>query len=133
MSSAALPEFHAGQCWRYASPVGHDSSRILIGAVVSFQDREPIVCCAVTNAQRLLPSGEVDTVLLPFLPMSASALAATVTDLEGEALLPGEFAAALAEWQGDPRGLAAFTVPFEGRLDVMVARQMVEIADRKAG
>jgi len=133
MSSGPLPEFHAGQCWRYSPPQGHDSSRILIGAVISFQDREPIVCCAVTDVQRLLPSGEVETVLLPFLPMSASALAATVTGIEGEAALPAEFAVALSEWQEDPRGLAAFTVPFEGRLDLMVARQMVEIADRKAG
>lgn len=133
MADAGGPDFRAGQCWCYATPAGHEASRILIGAVVSFQDREPIVCCAVTEAQRLLPSGEVDAVLLPFLPMAASALAATVTGLAAEAELPAEFAPAFAEWQEDPRGLAEFTVPFEGRLDLMVARQMIEIADRKPG
>ncbi len=130
MTSSVLPEFHPGQNWCYQAPPGLEHSRILIGAVVSFEGREPIVCCAVLNAQRMLPSGQLDAVTIPFLPMASSALRQTVTELDGEAGLPDEFGAAFSAWQSDERGLAAFTVPFEGRLDLLVARQMLEIADK---
>ena len=119
--------FRAGESWCYRTPVGLESSRILIGAVVSFADSPPIICCAVTDAPRLLPDGSVDAVTIPFLPLSESALAASVTTRDGERALPPDFAEAFELWQQDERGLAAFTVAFEGRLDLMIARQMAAI------
>lgn len=127
MTDSPPLQFRAGQRWCYHAPPGHEHSRILIGAVVSFADREPIVCCAVLDAQRLLPSGETDAVLIPFLPMSAGALAASVAAPDGDAALPAEFGEAFTDWHDDARGLVAFTVAFAGRLDLMIARQMAEI------
>lgn len=120
--------FKAGECWSYRAPKGFETSRILVGAVLTFQDREPIVCCAVTAAPRKSDDGTIETVTVPFLPMTATALAATVTAHAGDAALPEGFAPALEAWANDPRGLSAFTVPFEGWLDHMIARQMAAIA-----
>ena len=131
-TSGGAPEFRAGQRWCYRTPAGFEASRILIGAVVSFADREPIVCCAVPDAQRLLPDGRPDCVMVPFLPMTAGALAASVSVPDGEADLPADFAEAFTDWRDDPRGLVAFTVAFEGRLDLMIARQMAEIVGQPA-
>ena len=124
----ASQTFKAGECWSYRAPQGFESSRILVGAVLTFQDREPIVCCAVTAAPRKNTDGTLETVTVPFLPMTATALAATVGAPSGEAALPDGFATALEAWASDPRGLSAFTVPFEGWLDHLIARQMAEIA-----
>ena len=45
---------------------------------------------------------------------------------------PSAFAAAFATWRDDPRGLSAFSVPFEGRLDLLIAHQMAAlVADRR--
>jgi hypothetical protein len=52
--------------------------------------------------------------------------------LEGTADLPEGFAEKLEEWSNDPKGLTAFTVPFEGFLDQMIALQMAEIAGLSA-
>ena len=123
-------QFRAGERWRYRTPPGFEPSRIVIGAVVSFAQSESIVCCAVLGAPRLLPDGRVDAVTIPFLPLTASALAASVVERDGEAPVPDDFGAALALWQDDERGLAAFTVEFEGRLDLMIARQMADIVRR---
>lgn len=120
--------FRAGESWTYHPPAGFETSRILIGAVLTFADREAIVCCAVTDAPRRNPDGSIETVTVPFLPMTATALAATVVSINGPAELPAGFADALNAWAEDPRGLSAFTVPFEGWLDHMIARQMAEIA-----
>ena len=121
------PAFRAGERWRYRTPAGFEGSRLLIGAVVSFAGTPPIICCAVTDAPRLLPDGRIDAVTIPFLPLSERALAASVTAPDGEAALPSGFGEAFEQWHKDVRGLAAFTVPFEGRLDLMIARQMAEI------
>lgn len=131
MSFDRATVFHAGQRWRYETPAGCEESRILVGAVLSFAEREPIVCCAVPGAQRLRSDGMLDAVTIPFLPLTASALAASVTAPDGEADLPPEFADAFAQWQADPRGLAAFTVPFKGRLDRLIARQMAVLASER--
>lgn len=120
--------FRAGSRWRYRAPAGYEASRIVIGAILRFAGQEPVVCCAVYDAPRRRPDGTVDAVTIPFLPMTASALAASVVAEDGAGALPEGFAAALAVWQDDPRGLSAFTVPFEGQLDLMIARQMAEIA-----
>jgi hypothetical protein len=127
MTTLKAGQFKAGECWRYRAPEGCEGSRILIGAVLSFADGEPIVCCAVTDAQRLLPDGRLDTVTIPFLPLTEAALAASVTTCEGDAHLPADFGEAFEIWHGDPRGLTSFSVPFEGRLDLMIARQMMDI------
>ena len=131
MTADSAPEFRAGDRWRYRAPAGFEQSRMLIGAVVSFADAEPIVCCAVVEAPRLLPDGTVDSVNIPFLPLTAGAMRSSVVARDGEGVLPLGFGAAFEVWQGDPRGLAAFTVAFEGRLDLMIARQMVEIVGQR--
>jgi hypothetical protein len=117
-------QFTAGERWTYRAPRGFEASRIIIGAIVSFADHEPIICCAVQGAPRQMPNGKIDSVTIPFLPMSASALTASVTDKDGEGDVPPSFAAAFETWQDDPRVLSIFTVPFEGRLDSLIARQM---------
>ncbi len=127
MSAEAWTQFHPGEQWRYRAPPGFEASRILIGAVFCFREREPLVACAVSGAPRLLPDGTLDIVTIPFLPMTASALAASVIAQDGTAEPPVAFAEAFKDWHDDPRGLLAFTVPFEGRLDHLIARQMAAL------
>lgn len=117
----------AGQCWTYRAPEGFEASRMIIGAVVSFSDNPPIVCCAVTQAPRRLPDGTVDRVTIPFLPMSERSFCDSVVTLDGTAAVDEIFAEAFTDWRDDTRGLSAFTVPFEGFLDRMIALQMAEI------
>lgn len=115
-----------GQAWTYRVVEPWQASRIVIGALVSFESGD-IVCCAVTRAPARRPDGEAEETTIPFLPLSAAAFAATVVDPAGEADLPEGFASGLAEWQADPRGLTVFTVPFDGSLDRLIARQMASI------
>jgi hypothetical protein len=119
--------FRAGERWVYRPPAAFAASRLVVGAVLTFEGREPIVCCAVTGAPRRLPDGSLDEVTIPFLPLTESALAASVVARDGESELPPQFAEAFRCWREDPRGLSAFTVPFEGPLDRLIARQMAEI------
>lgn len=124
--------FAAGQCWAYRAPAGFEGSRLIIGAVAVFPDSPPVLCCSAIGAPRRLPDGSVDTCTIPFLPMTESAVAASVTALDGAAEPPAHFLEALELWQDDPRGLTTFTVPFEGFLDRMIALQMAEIVGRSA-
>lgn len=117
----------AGQRWTYRAPEGFETSRIVVGAIVRFADSPAIVCCAVTGAPRKLPDGSIDTVTIPFLPMSETAFRASVLACEDEAGVEESFASAFEHWHGDGRGLSAFTVPFEGYLDRMIALQMAAI------
>ena len=117
----------AGQYWTYRAPEGFEASRIVIGALVSFADGQRIVCCLVTGAPRRLPDNTVDTVTIPFLPMSEQAFLDTVVSPDGEAAVDETFATAFEQWQEDGRGLSVFTVPFEGFLDRMIALQMAAI------
>lgn len=133
MSDDAWMQFHAGERWTYRAPIGFEGSRIVVGAVFCFAQHEPLVVCAITGAPRLLPDGSIDASTIPFLPISASALAATVVARDGEAELPPDFAPAFLAWQDDPRGLSAFTVPFEGRLDLLIARQMEALVAARQG
>jgi hypothetical protein len=121
-------EFHAGEVWSYRAPQGFENSRILIGAVLCYPDHRAIVCCAVSAAPCKNADGSISAGTVPFLPMWGEALAASVVACEGQGELPSGFAPALDAWSRDERGLAAFSVPFEGRLDLLIARQMQEIA-----
>lgn len=126
--------FKAGQCWSYAAPEGFENSRILIGAIASFSQDMSILCCAVTAAPERQQDGSLAPVAIPFLAFSEEAFRATVTSRDDDCLasLPDEFAAALDAWQNDPEGLACFTVPFDGRLDLLIARQMAAIVGTDA-
>lgn len=120
--------FAAGQRWTYRAAPGCEDSRIVIGAVLAFAEGPAIVCCAVLAAPRRMPDGSIGRVSIPFLPMAADALAASVDAPDGQGEVPAEFTPQLAAWQSDARGLSFFTVPFEGSLEGMIARQMAEIA-----
>ena len=128
MNEPATP-FAAGQVWGYRAPEGFETSRLMIGAVVSFSAGRPVFCCAVTQAPERRPDGSIARVTIPFLAITEAALIETVTtrDETAAAQLPADFAEALAAWQDDPRGLTCFTVPFDGYLDRMIARQMAAI------
>jgi hypothetical protein len=123
----AAMQLAAGQQWTYRAPEGFEASRLVVGAIVTFAEREAIACCAVLGAPSRQPDGSVAAATIPFLPLAVGALARSVVEPDGAGTLPDGFAEALAAWQEDPRGLASFTVPFEGFLDQMIARQMAEI------
>lgn len=126
-------QFAAGQSWTYRAPHGFETSRLLIGAIASFDGHRNIICSAAIHAPRRHSDGHIEVVTIPFLPMTDAAFAASVVALcEGEAELPESFAGKLEEWSNDPKGLTAFTVPFEGFLDQMIALQMAEIAGLSA-
>lgn len=125
-------DLHAGQCWTYRAPSGFETSRLVIGAIVTFDGDRSIVCCSVTDAPRRHADGRVESVVIPFLPMTEQAFRASVAAFEGAAEPPSIFGAKLEEWGNDPRGLTTFTVPFEGYLDRMIAQQMAEIAGQDA-
>lgn len=125
-------KFAAGQSWTYRAPQGFESSRLLIGAIASFDRDRTIVCCAVIHAPKRQADGHLEMITIPFLPMTDAAFAASVLTLDGEAELPESFVEKLEEWSNDPKGLTVFTVPFEGYLDQMIAHQMAEIAGLSA-
>lgn len=127
-----MTDLSAGQRWTYPAPEGFEASRIVIGAILSFEDGERIICCAVWGAPRRLPCGDVDRVVIPFLPMSEPAFRATVGSPDGDGDLPDGFASALDDWADDPRGLTTFTVPFDGFLDRLIAFQMAAIIGQSA-
>ena len=121
------PTIKAGQRWTYRAPAGFETSRMVVGAIVTFADHPAIVCCAVTAAPRKLPDGRVDTVTIPFLPIGEAAFRESIVSPDGEAGVEENFATAFEVWHGDGCGLSAFTVPFEGYLDRMIALQMAAI------
>ena len=73
----------------------------------------------------------VDTVTIPFLPMTEAALQATVVAEDGASAPVEGFERAFAEWRDDGRGFSIFTVPFEGELDRMIAMQMAAILGQR--
>lgn len=120
--------FAAGQSWAYRAPEGFESSCAVIGAIVHYENRESVVCFSVYGAPRRGSALPGDIVTIPFIPMSASAFAATVTALRADAAeLPEDFATQLHNWANDERGLAVFTVPFLGFLDQMMSMQMASM------
>lgn len=120
--------FAAGQRWTYRAPQGYEASRIVIGAVVSFGEGERVVCAAVAGAPTRLEDGSEVAGMIPFLPFREAAFAETVVSADGEDMPPPDFKTALDAWMADPRGLSTFTVPFEGSLNMLIARQMEKIA-----
>lgn len=122
-----MSHFAAGQSWTYRAPEGCGDSRIVVGAVLTFATPPTLVCCAVSAAPQHMPDGSVSRIVIPFLPLTEDALAASVTALDGEGDLPEEFATQFNAWHNEDRGLSYFTVHFDGFLDRMIARQMAEI------
>jgi hypothetical protein len=116
----------------YRAPQGYERSRIVIGAIAKFEGGNTIICCAVSEAPRRHADGTVETVTIPFLPMTETAFQASVVALDGMSELPDDFGPRLQDWSQDPKGLSAFTVPFEGHLDRMIALQMEKIAAGQA-
>ena len=127
-------ELQPGQCWRYGSPAGFEASRLVIGAIATYSAGAHIVCVSVSGAPQVQPDGAVVAVDIPFLPMTAEAFLATVDGPDDTASveLDRGFAAALGEWSADPRGASCFTVPFDGYLDRLIARQMAAIVGADA-
>lgn len=122
--------FVAGQSWAYRAPEGFESSRVVIGAIVHYEERESIVCFSVYNAPRGRGAAPHETTIIPFVPMAESAFAATVTSLDHDNVeLPDAFATQLQAWANDDRGLAVFTVPFLGYVNQMMSMQMAAVAD----
>lgn len=120
-------DFRAGQRWAYRAPDGFASSRIVIGAVVAFAGNDPVMCCMVIDAAVRQTNGTVAKTTIPFLPLTCDALEKTVVERDGEAEVDASFIDAYSSWRGDDRGLSVFSVPFEGRLDQLIARQMASI------
>lgn len=127
-TTPALPAFAAGQSWTYRTPAGYASSRILIGAILEFAAGDRIIAAVVTDAPQRLADGRVVKGIIPLLPLTETALRQTVIAPDGDAEVPDSFLIAFEAWNDDDRGGTFFTVPFEGHLDKMIARQMAEIA-----
>ncbi len=125
-------ELAAGQRWRYRAAEGCETSRLVVGAIVTFEGGERIICCSVENAAHVEPDGSVTFAPLVFLPMSDTAWRATATEFDGSGEPHPAFAAALSQWGDDPAGLSAFTVAYDGFLDRTIARQMASIVESAA-
>ncbi len=126
----------AGQCWTYRAPGGFENSRLIVGAVVRFENREDIVCASAVHAppRNPEPSEQIKapSTTVAFIPMTETAFRASVIHCEGTAEPPEAFASSLQSWQADPKGLSVFKVPFEGSLDRMIALQMAQIVGQPA-
>ena len=125
-------KFAAGQSWTYRAPRGFEASRLLIGAIATFDGDRNIICCAAIHAPKRLADGHLEMITVPFIPMTDAAFDASVIALDGEAELPEGFVEKLTEWSNDPKGLTAFTVPFDGFLDHMITNQLAELAGLSA-
>jgi hypothetical protein len=123
--------FAAGQRWIYRTAPGLEASRLVIGAVVTFNGGR-ILCCSITHAGRTRSDGTLEHVHIPFLPMTEPAVANTVIAFDGMGELPDTFADRLQEWSQDPRGMSTFTVPFDGFLDHLISQQVARIAGGQA-
>lgn len=124
--------FAAGQSWTYRSPKGFESSWLVIGAIATFDGNRNIICCAAIHAPKRHADGRLEMMTVPFIPMTDAAFHASVVALDGTAELPEGFVEKLTEWSNDPKGLTAFTVPFDGFLDHMITNQLAELAGLSA-
>jgi hypothetical protein len=124
-----MTDFVAGQRWTYRPPDGFQASRMVIGAIITFEGHERIICAMVTGAPQLAPDRTIRTVTIPFLPLSETAFAASVVERDGTAPVSEHFRKGYADWKVDQRGLSYFKVPFEGYLDRLIRRQLAEIID----
>ncbi len=121
--------FAAGQRWRYRAPAGFETSRIVIGAIISFEGHDPVICCMVTEAPQRGPDGEPCRVAIPFIPMARAAFEATIAGEDGTQSVSEAFRTSYEHWKADARGLSYFTVPFEGSLARMIAMQMAALVE----
>ncbi len=124
--------YSTGQVWTYKTPRGHETSRIIIGAIATCGDGQKVICYSITDAPPTAPTADQAAITIPFIPMSEVAFRATVRDFVGQADPPEDFVKALQDWSEDARGLSVFTVPFEGYLDRMIALQMAAIVGQPA-
>lgn len=122
----------AGQCWQFDTSHGFDDARIIIGALVTPQQGERIICFTVTRAPTTLDGGIASDAMISFIPMTESAFRQTITEPDGSASPPPEFSDELQAWQSDERGLTIFTVPFDGCLDRLLARQAASVISQPA-
>lgn len=123
--------FAAGQRWSYRAAPGLETSRLIIGAIVTFTYGR-IYCCSIAYAGRAAADGTLERVHIPFLTLTEPALAHTVLALDGTGELPPTFAARLQDWSEDPRGMSTFTVPFDGYLDHLISEQVAHLASVQA-
>jgi hypothetical protein len=117
-------QFAAGQCWRFRTPPGYETARLVIGAIVRFPGADDVACVSITAAPQRRRDGTTGPAPIVLLPMTLQALAATVTQADGTGSPVEGFAEAFERWHEDERGFGCFTVPFDGHLDLMIARQM---------
>jgi hypothetical protein len=118
----------AGSTWTYRHVPGFEDSRLVIGALVRFEAGRDIACVSITGAPQRDHDGALVARDIPLLPMTVEALRATVVAQASPVAVPAGFADAFEAWQDDARGSTFFTVPFEGHLDRMIARQMADLA-----
>ena len=76
---------------------------------------------------------EVKVPRLATIPLFMVRFAATVVAPDGVDIPPPAFTRELELWAADPRGLSTFTVPFDGFVDKLIARQMADIVGPRAG
>ncbi len=112
--------YAVGQVWRFDAPKGFEDARLIIGAILTFAQHEPVICAAVTDAPMLDEKGKVKRMAIPFLPFSKSAFDQTVTSLEGQGEVPNFFHESYEKWKADKEGFGYLNVPFKGLLTSMV-------------
>ena len=124
--------FAAGQSWRLRSHDLEGQPRLVIGAILAFENSERIVCVSMIAAASAAPAPDEGERTIAFLPLSEAAFRDSVTEVDGTREPAEGFAAEFEVWRADPRGLSVFTVPFDGSLDRLIARQMEAIvSDRQ--
>ena len=105
-----------GQAWIYEAPKGFEKSRIIIGAILTFANHQPIICAAVTKAPMSDINGMVRPLTIPFLPFSKTAFDETILTVDGSSTLPEEFNRHYTSWKNDLKGLGFIDIPFKGLL-----------------
>lgn len=120
-----MDQMQLGQSWTYRVAEGFEQSRLIVGATLEVDDKTSVVCCSVTKAPVAVNGVRGQTFTIPFLPIVTQAFWATALTRDGEAKLPPTFPRHFRRWKDNPRGLMAFTVPFDGFLDQMFELQTV--------
>ncbi len=108
-----------GQAWTYKAPAGFEGSRIIIGAILTFANHEPIICVAVTKAPMSDMNGRVQSLTIPFLPFSKVAFDQTIKTIDHSTQLPQDFVNHYTSWKNDLKGLGFINIPFKGLLRSM--------------
>jgi len=111
--------YAVGQAWIYEAPKGFEGSRIIIGAILTFANHQPIICVAVTKAPMSDTSGCVQPLTIPFLPFSKIAFDQTVMTIDRSVQLPEDFISHYTSWKNDLKGLGFINIPFKGLLRSM--------------